>query len=104
MINIHCMYAVSNHTCSVNILYLQATSVDHLAMDYSPYPSQLKLAISQPHILVESSPPDDLGAMRQQLHDIGQRRERLNQSLNSLLTDQMSPSHTLQEVSVLSCQ
>ncbi len=83
-------------------MHLQATSVDHLAMDYSPFSSQLKLATSQPHILLESS-PDELGAMRQQLHDIGQRRERLNQSHTSLLSEPQSlaykPQQQQQEVS-----
>lgn len=64
------------------MILLQATSVDHLAMEYSPFPSQLKLAVSQPHI---ASPGiDELGAMRQQLHDIGQRRERLKLSDSGL--------------------
>ncbi len=64
------------------MILLQATSVDHLAMEYSPFPSQLKLAVSQPHIA--SPGTDELGAMRQQLHDIGQRRERLKLSDSGL--------------------
>ena len=51
-------------------------------MEYSPFPSQLKLAVSQPHIA--SPDTDELGAMRQQLHDIGQRRERLKLSDSGL--------------------
>ena len=61
---------------------MQATSVDQLAMEYSPDPSPLKLASSQP-LLMDPSPnstTQQLDQMRQQLHEIGGRRDKLKLS------------------------
>lgn len=52
--------------------------MDTLATEYSPSSTQIKLASSQPQLLETST--EQLDQMRQQLHDIGQRRDWLKLS------------------------